>query len=408
MFRIICGCFVLLVSSGGLAQVPVNDKQGSSFMYYYLKGEQYFDSRMYQEALMNYNEALILYPYHPDSYFSRATTKEKLGDVDGALIDYTIYLELRPNQYDALLSKALILFSQKNWKLARRDFQLLLQLSPGETQSIFFKQDPISLSVNDVFTTNNYNKSDLFNYLGLTEMELGELTIANIHFDSAIANSPLDANYYVNAGKCYEQLKDSVSAFRHYKRALELNPEHAVAKQNMSHLKRMSGEDAEAINLLNEMIDHNPSFHFAWAERGLYYFHRQEYDKALLDFNQAVALADDDASYWLNRGKVNEKLGHWEIAYSDYTKAIEKDENLEKAWVARANLLYQLKRYHEAIDDYDVALFKSGDYANALYNRGLAKFQISLYTEACEDLKKASASGFDIPKNVDQKICGKL
>ncbi|HNP97102.1 MAG TPA: tetratricopeptide repeat protein, partial [Cyclobacteriaceae bacterium] len=101
------------------AQIPVNEKKGSSFMYYYLEGEKLLEEKKYDEALANFNEALNLYPYHADSYYSRAGILEKRGDVDGALRDYTIYLELKPDQFDALFSRALLLLSLEKWELAK-------------------------------------------------------------------------------------------------------------------------------------------------------------------------------------------------------------------------------------------------------------------------------------------------
>lgn len=405
MCKLVTSFAFLILVQQLVGQVPLNEKKGTTFMYYYQKGEEYYESKQYEQALSNYNEALTIYPYHAPSYLSRAITKEKLNDVNGALQDYTLTLELNPDQFDPLFSKALILFHQKKWELAKRDFTQLLALPNKETSSVFFKQDRFSGDIMGVVTTQGTGKSHIFNYLGLTELELNECEKAITHFDSAIYYNPEEANYYVNRGRCLESVSSYARAIDDYEKALALNPTLSIAEHNLSILKRSTGNADEAERILNEVISKNPDLPFPYAERAYHHAGQGRYTNALRDYDRAIQLAPEEAEYYVNRGAIYEKLNDWKKAYADFSVAVQLDENMERAWLSRANLLYQVGRFREAIEDYDIALFKSEDYSTAFYNRGLAKHRLGLYQEACDDLKKAAALGFEIPIKIMDKIC---
>ncbi|MGB4973355.1 MAG: hypothetical protein WBO32_11895, partial [Cyclobacteriaceae bacterium] len=65
MFRLVI--WMLLLSTLGFAQVPVNQKKSSDYMHYYEKAEQLLSDRKHGEALININEALNINALYPDS-----------------------------------------------------------------------------------------------------------------------------------------------------------------------------------------------------------------------------------------------------------------------------------------------------------------------------------------------------
>ncbi|GAB1445905.1 hypothetical protein MASR2M41_16380 [Flammeovirgaceae bacterium] len=406
MIRIATG--LLFLSISGLAQVPINQKKSSDYMYYFEKGEQLLSERKYDEALVQINEALNIYALYPNSYYTRGAIKEKLNDKEGALRDYIIYLELKPNQFDALFRKALLNFELEKWTQANEDFKQLITLPTGETTSIYFRQEQFSGGTNEILTAQNANKGYLYNYLGLTAFKMGAYAKALVHFDSAISYDPGAANYYVNAGRCYETLAEFDKAKQAYQTALSINPNHSVAEHNLSALNRTHGNTQEAKILLDEVINKNPTLPFPYAERAYYVINNGELDKAPQDYNKAIELSPAEGDYWLSRGGVKEKRKDINGAYQDYSQSIVLNEKDEKAWLARANLLYNHGNHGAAIKDYDVAIILYEAYAIAFYNRALAKHSLKRDNEACSDLKKAQSLRFEVKQEVISKICGSL
>lgn len=397
---------LMIVRIAGLAQIPVNQKESSDYMYYYERAEQLLSKRNYEEALIHINEALNINALYPESYYTRGAIKEKLNDREGALRDYTIYLELNPNQYDALFRKALLNFELEKWVQANADFNLLINLPIGETTSIYFRQGQFAEGTNQVFTSKSINKAHLFNYLGLTELEMKDYVAALTHFDSAMSHNPAVSNYYVNAGRCHEALEQFDKAKTDYETALAINPDHHLAQHNLSVLNRKYGSTEEAAQLLDDVIHKNPELPFPYAERAYHKMNNGALTEALADYNKAIELSPENSAYWLGRGKVKEKLTDWKGAYRDYSQSLVLNEKAEKAWLARANLMHNQGNHHEAIKDYDVAILLYDAYAIAYYNRAISKNKLGSNDEACEDLKRAQALGFEIQSRVMNSICG--
>jgi len=93
-------------------------------------------ARSYKTALAHLNECLRLDPYFMEAYFNRAQVREALGDKQGALTDYNIYLERNPENKEALFSRAVSRFEYGQWAMAKEDFQKLLKLAiSGETNA---------------------------------------------------------------------------------------------------------------------------------------------------------------------------------------------------------------------------------------------------------------------------------
>lgn len=396
---------LVIAPLGAISQIPIEQKQSASYQYYFDRAEELFNLQDYANALTNYNESLILNPLFADAYFSRAIVYQKQNKQDLALIDYNIFVELMPDHYDGLFNRALILFNQKKWAMAKKDFTRLLNLPTGETNAIYFRQDRFSLGVNQVFTAKDNDKAHVYNYLGLTNMELKEYSSALSNFDSAISKSLYNPDYHVNAGLCYESTGDKEKAKVAYQKALALNPEHALAQHNLSILARQEGSD-EAVQILDEVISSNPDLPYPYAERGFQALNQGKYGQALNDFDMALSLEPSNAEYWLQRGMTKEKLRDWVGAFEDYSQTLSLDEKNEKAWLYRANLLYQRGKYEEAVKDYDIAIILHQTYGIAYYNRALAKYRLGNSTEACEDLEAAKAYDHVIPGKVLSKICG--
>ncbi len=60
----------------------------------------------------------------------------------------------------------------------------------------------------------------------------------------------------------------------------------------------------------------------AYSNRGLAYGDKGEYDRAITDYDKAIALNPEDAVAYYNRGVAYEELGNKQQAATDYQKAL--------------------------------------------------------------------------------------
>ena len=84
-------------------------------------------------------------------------------------------------------------------------------------------------------------------------------------------------------------------------------------------------------------------------------FIKGRYDRAIEDYNKAIALDQNDAKAYYNRGVAYDGKGQYDGAIEDYNKAIALDPNLADAYNNRG-LAYAIKGdMGRAISDFQKA-----------------------------------------------------
>jgi tetratricopeptide (TPR) repeat protein len=371
----------------------------------YEAAESVYNYGKFNEAIQLLNQCLTVDPGFSDGYALRASAKEQLNDLPGALTDYSIYLEQIPENPDVLLSRAILRFKIGFMESAREDFNLLLTLNSTETNTVFFKQN---MSVDDknpaMTTATNSHHAYVFNYLGLIELKLKNVAEAINHFDAAIRLDSKEPDYFVNRGIVKTHFNDS-SALMDFERALLLNPNHTLAQHNVSALKEKLKQSMTLEERLTQTIEADSALLYPYLERAQQRYESGQYKGALDDYLMALKIDNSNVEIWLACGLCREKLKDYTGAFSDYTKAIDLKEGYAKAWLNRGNVLLKLDRDEDAIEDYNVALLYNPEYILAFYNRAMARIKLKNNVEACVDLKKAEKLGMKIDEKMKLKIC---
>lgn len=369
------------------------------------QGEAAMQAGAVQEALKYYTQSLYHNATYAPVYKARAWAKENLKDFNGALTDLNVYLDLIPNDPEALFSRGFLQFQLKRYEQAREDFVNVLRLPHGETNAIFINRSPSVDGGHQVITLQTSTRPLVYNYLGIVETKLGNFKTAIAWLDSAILYENNVADYYVNRGLAKEGAKDP-TARDDYNSALRIKPDHSMAWNNLANMKRKAG-DQSAKDDVDVAIASDSSMLYPYLERAFQRMEGGYFEGALDDYTQALKINDADPEIWLNRGLVREKLNDLKGAFSDYTRAIDIKEDFEKAWLNRGNVLIKLGRFKDAIEDYTVALTFVPEFAPAFYNRAIAHHKLKQAAQACEDLKRAEALGQVLTAKIKKEICGK-
>ncbi len=302
---------------------------------------------------------------------------------------------------------------------ARQD---ILSLTAGITQTkildekwdgqSFYLKAEIVVNLNDVMRRLTELKQDRSKYAELQERERKSRAVA----DSALAeierlkqelakaraeadalrtadlkrqyegsSSTLSAKEYLDNGSAKYYQEDYTGAVADFTRAIELDPNYAVAYNNRGAAKDELKDYIGAIEDCNKAIELDPNYAMAYNNRGLAKAGLQDYRGAMADYTQAIELDPKLALAYNNRGNAKYELKDYMGAMADYTQAIELDPKLALAYYNRGNAKYELKDYTDAIADYTQAIALNPNYALAYYNRGNAKYELKDYTGAIAD-----------------------
>jgi tetratricopeptide (TPR) repeat protein len=382
------------------------EEKRRSAAFHYRVGEVALEKQNWTKAKDAFDACLRENAFYYDAYYSRAIVHDHFDSLNKALTDYNIYLEYRPDHHEALFGRAQVRMRLNQYELAKGDLLKMLDLPPGETTAIFFRQDVTTGTVDQMFTTRGRGNTHIYNAIGEVDMKLEKYDEAILYFDSALHASPKDPDILVNRAKAYEKKLDTAAAIADYQRALRVDRQHGVAKHNLDLITNGKNIPDDETRWYDEAIEDNPNTASPYAERAYMYFEKENYPKALKDYDRAISLDATEPAYFLNRGLIKEMLKDEQGAYNDYTSAIKLKNNFEKAWLNRGYLQAKLGKLKEAIDDYSSAIRHSPEFASAYYNRAVAHNRLQEKDLACNDLRAAERLGLPIDAKVKKSICG--
>lgn len=141
-----------------------------------------------------------------------------------------------------------------------------------------------------------------------------------------------------------------------WEQAIEVAPS-SRAYSNLAVLYRQEKNNDKAFELLTSAIALNKADDHSMLLRGNVYFERQEFAKAMADYNRCLEINPRNASAYSSRGSCLGAQGQYEDALKDITKALEMDSTILRAYVNRGLIEYQTQRYDESITDYRHYLF---------------------------------------------------
>ena len=126
-----------------------------------------------------------------------------------------------------------------------------------------------------------------------------------------------------------------------------------------------------------------------YNNRGIAYFKKAKYDRALADFESSIKLKPQQAKVYFNRGMVHAKKGSLTLAIAEFDKAIELGPRLAVAYLERGRAYFNKRRYSRAIADFTEVIKIQPRDATAYNNRGATYARMGMRAKAIADYRKA-------------------
>jgi len=111
----------------------------------------------------------------------------------------------------------------------------------------------------------------------------------------------------------------------------------------------------------------------AYYDRGNAYDDKDQLDRAIADYSEAIRIKPDYANAYRNRGQAYGRTAHYDDAIADFDRAIALEPNHVDAYSNRGFAYYYKGQYDRAIQDENQAIQLAPDDAVSFYVRGLAK-----------------------------------
>jgi hypothetical protein len=131
----------------------------------------------------------------------------------------------------------------------------------------------------------------------------------------------------------------------------------------------------------------------AFNNRGSAFYKKGLPDKAIEDFDKAIALDPSYYEAYNNRGTVFLKLGLFDKAIADFDKTISINPGRAAPYVNRGKVYFLMGQYVRAEENFNKAISLSQNYAVAYLNRGTLFFLTGNIPLAISDFQKACELG---------------
>lgn len=214
----------------------------------------------------------------------------------------------------------------------------------------------------------NYQKA--WKKLGDSFVVFGYTTKALESYDKALSLNRNDYETWNNRGNLFFLLGgvgNFERAKENFEKALKIKSDFYLAHYNYGHVLYRLKSYREAIvhfkaASLSEMLDIKA---IALNGCGDTFAKLDDYDRAIVDYNEALKLRRDFYQVWFNRGNVLADKGNLEEALASYENALEYKKDSFEIWHHHGKILFDLKRYEEALNSFKKALEIEPDFLPA-------------------------------------------
>lgn len=205
-------------------------------------GKMNHDTVLFKDAINDFDNALAQDGQFADAYHNRANCKAELWQLDGAIKDFNLAIDI---------------------KLMQKDYKEL----------------------------NNY-----YSNRGVTKGKKGDLDGAISDFKKAIEISPNSASVYSNMGRAYMLKGDLENAIKYLSHGIELDPKSYSAYLNRAVAKQKNNDFEGAISDFTKVIEINPNFADAYFSRGNILILLNRAPEACADLKAAQKLGNPNAA----------------------------------------------------------------------------------------------------------------
>ena len=171
---------------------------------------------------------------------------------------------------------------------------------------------------------------------------------------------------------------------------IEKEPERAPVAYNSRGIAfETKGQFDKAIKDYDKAIALSPSYYEAFFNRGTAFETKGQLDKAIVDYDKAIALNPSYYEAYANRGMIYEKMGQPDKAIEEYHKTITLDPSSHEAYYNLGVLYGKAGLLDKAMESFNASLAINPNRTDSYINRGIVNSLIGRQEMALRDFNSA-------------------
>lgn len=328
---------------------------------YQLRGDVYFKIGKYDKTFQDYEKAIKLSVADPEIYADRAQIYYSLQQFAKAEADYRHALKIDESYVLAYAGLGRNFLALKNYGEAEKILNELVKLAPDYSSGyfyrakVYFEQEKYDSAINDIFQCYFLDETDKDVRFRLIEYAGKNYSLSVAKVNAHLSLKPENELWYFIRAQLNEEKRKLNEAIKDYTKLIELTDN----------------------SLKTSLLAYRAA---CYAKAGLY-------EKAIMDYSEAIILDSTDAYNYGNRGDVKRLAGDYSGATADFTKAI-AIEPLEPWFYYRRGWVEDeyMKDSNAGLTDYNNAISLDKQYAYTYLHRGrLYEYKLNNLSKAKED-----------------------
>jgi tetratricopeptide (TPR) repeat protein len=261
-------------------------------------GLECFERRAYQEAIVEFTQALALDPKLGAALYNRGHTLLKMGRLDEAMCDLDAALLVEPGLIQAYVARGDIWHKRRDSDRAMHEYDTAHGIAPHNPVVLacrgytWFRQQNYDRALADFEQALKLNPQDSWSLAGrgLIRLAQGDIDRAFADCDRAITLGATDGFPFAARGRVWMAKDDHGGAMADFNESLRREPGDASVLRDRGLAYYFEGRCDLAVADLSESVRLEPTDNVAWNNYGAALFGLSEYSRAADALRKSIRL----------------------------------------------------------------------------------------------------------------------
>lgn len=297
---------------------------GQNARKFYKAGTELVENTKYDDAVIQFTNAIGMEPSNPDYYIARARVYVLIMKYNEAKSDYEKAIVFDAKNVEAIISLGSVCNKMGSYEEALK--QLNHATAVERRNARVYPEKVITL-------------------IGLERYDQA-LKVS----DSAIMVKDTPMDYYYR-GIIYRKLNNDQMAKKELEKAISRDKDLAAPRLALADLLVSSDAKASMVQC-NEVLKNDDRNTDAYLMRSKVYMKMLDYPSAINDISKNILIDPENPAYYFHRGKCYQEFSQHTNAINDFSKYISLKNDDPEAYFARAKSYEEIMNYDKAIADY--------------------------------------------------------
>ncbi|MBZ5499130.1 MAG: tetratricopeptide repeat protein [Acidobacteriia bacterium] len=412
---------------------------------YFASGQKYLDNKRYEEAAIEFRNALRLDGGHIKSLLGIAKAFQQMGDHQNAIGVYQQVVKVDGKNVEARLQLGQYLLAAgvrtpDLFKQAQQDAEEVLKVEPSNIEAIMLlgnayagqnKNDGAIAQLEKVLSLDPANLKAILS-LAAAQFRKNDPVKAEQVFKEALQKHPDSPQAHLSIATFYTATQRLQDAETNYRKAFDLAPtdplylyplvgyymsakkpaeaenvfKEAAARQpkarepqwGLAGFYAQQGHPDQAMATLNDMLKSNQKDRQVLLRQAELYLDQKNEAKAEVNISSVLAENKNDPEAHYLMGKIQRRRQQFDKAMVEFEAAIKSNPSLSPAYLEKASLLFMRNDLDGAQNTLDAILQRDNGYLPA---RGALAKLLALRQKPQDALQQADQVLAALPNNED-------